>query len=616
VAKQPIIIDGKEDSGTWQSIIDRWVRESIFERDRVANAILGLSTSLASSSSNQGVAGMQAIVRRAHLFYTCRHWEIPNNNLPIKDQDHFVYPWFFGVLQQILGMVSPQNIRIGVQPLGTDTDQFAAYANTILEEECEELKFEQLCARLVERVKLLGTQAVYFGYDAYKGPLNVKRYAEFCDPMAFFWEPRARSFDDSKYIVYKRQVPIDYVYRHYNLDPDQIKIEPRDLEQLYTSDMPIYDLSTRGSSTNRCVETICYLRDSTLKTTTLREIIPTLPEDQQQEVMQTATDTQLDAPIPVEMYPNGRVIALVNDNLIDDRPNPFHHKKWPFLIMNNYEIPGMLWGLPEWIPDGDMQLIINEAVSGQVRSARQGFKKLAIEEGNVINPKALKNNDPRQVIKLNAGSIAKGWHEVIDMGGDNGRYEQSALTAINIGDRVSGVNDTTRGIPNSDVTSGVQAQIYTSNANSRNAPFMQNFEQFVTDSGYLMLWNAAQFRNPQDILYITSNLKFKGQQFSMDNFDINVKFKTRMLVKSGMPTDRQSRMKLFTELMPAIQQAMLVGPEFARAIVDGYDIPELTEAFDASMERMQQQAQEQQQLAAQAQGQLQPPNGQPMQPGA
>lgn len=309
----------------------------------------------------------------------------------------------------------------------------------------------------------------------------------------------------------------------------------------------------------------------------------------------------------VARYPHGRTIICINDNIVWDGQNPYEHKKCPFVKLNNHSLPGYFWAMPEWYVLGDIPQVVNEGVSSLQRNMRKSVIKTAFYEDAIEGDIEDITNDPSRFIRLKSGAQNGKIYETIPIGGFNPQNIQSVDMAMNIGEKVSGVTDASRGVSNPEVTSGKQQQILSEKALNRRAIFAGQFESFLTQCAERMLVNAVQFRNPQDVVEITTNVT-EVQQVSIDKFPRDVEFKCKMVAASSLPSDRQERLKILDQMADkVIAYYNTVGYEATKVYVDATDTPEIEEFLEAIHSRAQQmQMQQPMQIDPAQLGQPQP----------
>jgi len=567
--------------------IKAWETRSRSARDELVNGIFGDRLSQSKKS------GMQGIVYNAMCSYLPRGWELP----PFKrssyglDENRLFYPWFFGNIQQIIPIASPAGIKIRALPLSVEKKRLAAAANAILDEECEYLNFDLHNQSLVTGAKMFGSQIGYYDCRMDRGPMQIQRLAELCDPLSVLWEPEATSIEDSSYIIYKRWSSIESVRRMYAPDFD---VKPEDIGADFSTQVM---LSNRADSTSefRCVETIVFLRDP-------EEIEQTVPVEQNADfslVDDKGEEYQNDDGTPITVsiaesrademrllkYPYGRIIVLVNDRVVSDSPNEKRHHKCPFIKLDNYPIPFSFWGLPEYMAEGDMPHVINECVSALAKSARNSFKKLAVDTEKMKTKKDEIENDPDMMVEVEPNCIGK-WAETIDIGGLGPQYPALLQSTMILSDKATGVTDPLRGNDTASVTSGKQQEILTRNATLRISPFIERLTSYLRQAGEIILSNAVDYRSPDEVFEIASNAG-EPSVISLADFPRDEQFKIKIVPQSGLPTDRQERLRDLLDFVPKILQVSALSPEFADSIVKLTDIPELEQAWQEAKAGMQ-----------------------------
>jgi hypothetical protein len=577
--------------------IRRWETEALVARNTLVDKLYG-----GRFTGEKGTfTGMKGIVLHALYHYVSRGWELPpfSYTAVTQDIDHLSYPWFFGNIQHILPIAAPSEIRLKALPLRGDKKKFASQANSVLEEESEYLKLDQHNQALVLGTKFFGSQIAFYGHRETRGPLNIERIAETCDPLSILWEPGATSIRDAKYIIWKRPVLIDDARRAYNIEGE---IRPEDISSDFSTNVLVCGAPERGSDL-RCVETLVFIRDSEKTFETIEETVMVPYEvdlgdgeasylDEQPPVVELPEVKK--TRVETYKYPYGRIVVLVNNKIVYDQPNPYDHHLCPFTKLDNYSFPGIFWGLAEWFVQGDMPHIVNEGFSGMVKSMRRSFPKLFVRpeaiEGDVDDI----TNDPDDIGKLTDQARGDDWFKKIDLTSTSAsQHAMALLQTINVSDKVTGVTDPLRGQGNPEVTSGKQQQLLTEQAASVQHPFVKKLERHYAGegaaAGVMILRNAVQFRPPEDIVEITSNIGLPAQPFALADFPRDVEFRIKIAPFTGLPTDRKERLAMLLDIIPQVLQVYQASPELANAVVSLSDIPELEEAWVAATQKLEAQ---------------------------
>ena len=486
---------------------------------------------------------MRGLVIQAHRNYTPRGWELPpyskDSSELTQDIVHLSFPWFFGNTQQVMPVAAPSDLRIHATPLSGDKQLFAAYANAILEEESQYLKFDRHLKYLVLGKKLFGSQIAYYGVRDIRGQLDIQRVAEVCDPLSVLVDPNATCLEDAKYIIYKRWSRIEELETMYKPD---FTIEAEQMTSDYSSTVLLAN-SSIAKSGDRAIETIVFVRDSAkvMETIAYEEEAPHVLVDeagtpipnplngQPQIVMRNAMNERQ---VQRFKYPFGRLIVLVNNKIVDDVAlhEKYIHKRCPFVKIDNFIFPHTFWSMPDWYVAGDMAHVINESMSAIVKGARLGFSRMAIDQtaldGMTINEI---ENDPDVIIKIKADRIGK-WHELVHLGNVSPDYINALLNAVNLSGKITGITDPLRGEANGEVRSGVQQQLLLQSAVKRINPEVKDLELYCEEAGHLVLYNAVQFRPPTDIFTLATNVtpQISEREFSIQDFPMNVEFKIKI----------------------------------------------------------------------------------------
>lgn len=97
-------------------------------------------------------------------------------------------------------------------------------------------------------------------------------------------------------------------------------------------------------------------------------------------------------------YPGGRVVTLAGGMVLDDRPNPYKHRQYPFTPVFAYIAPGQFY------PIGDVQniwpLVIQRNRMNQLLfdgTVKAGGGKIYLGQGSGLEPKDITNN-PLEVV--------------------------------------------------------------------------------------------------------------------------------------------------------------------------------------------------------------------------
>jgi hypothetical protein len=291
-------------------------------------------------------------------------------------------------------------------------------------------------------------------------------------------------------------------------------------------------------------------------------------------------DVSVPVPVSVQKYPHGRLIVMVNDRIVKDEAYDEPHHDCPFVKLDNYSFPFYFWGLPEWLIQGDMPHVVNEAMSALIIGARTSFSKMVVDEDALKTKVADITNDPADPILLDSGRKPGTGIDVIKLGGLGPEYAMALRDTLTISDKITGVTDPLRGQVNSNVTSGVQQRELTQNATARQTPFVERLIKHLEKAGKIIFSNAVQYRQPDDMIEFMENSGQQTLSLRIADFPRDLEFKIKIIPQSALPTDRQERMKVLLDMIPKILAVYQQSPELADAIVTLTDIPEIEEAWE------------------------------------
>ncbi len=570
-------------------LIKSWETEAVAARDSQINTILG-------ERWQTKFRGMAGLVRAALLYYTPQNWDLPMNDGSIrgKTQDSIVYPYFFSNIQTTLPDILPKNLKLAAVPLRGDKKQLASMSTAILSEESETLKFPQFVRDYALDAKLHGSSIAYCGHSFRSGIISVDRTLEVCDPMSVLVDPLAKSLEDSAYIIWKRYRLISDIKSEYDItfEIEPLAIAPEFLSDCATGKQEL--LSTESAP--RCVETIVFLRDNSVS----KHVKKIEAEISLQNVETLEVEVKT---IPIDYvnpetgkrefeeeakFPNGRMIVMINDQIVFDDENPYAHKKIPFVKLDNHRIRGMFYAMPEWLAAGDIPMVINESASALQRDMRTAVNKTAIDPDLIEGEVDEISTDPAKLVIMKVGSSGKPPTHSFKLGGGTGEAAQNFARAVEAGQLITGVTDASRGMGDPNVTSGKQQQYLSEKSSRRNELFSSQLQESLEEVGYRMLLNAVQFRDENETLEIASNIS-DPQAFSIKDFPLDVEFHVKLIAGSGLPQDRQERLKVLNELMTRVGEIYVAwGEKAARIFASLTDIEEIDQFVDALAEREKQ----------------------------
>lgn len=109
-----------------------------------------------------------------------------------------------------------------------------------------------------------------------------------------------------------------------------------------------------------------------------------------------------------KMYPRGRLVIRSNKITLYDEPNPYYHRKRPFVLMGLHSVPWQQYALSVLKPWMDTNDQINQIMSGLLLNVKRALAPALMAPKSAIHPDALKAIDagkPNLKISFNSNAI-------------------------------------------------------------------------------------------------------------------------------------------------------------------------------------------------------------------
>ena len=75
-----------------------------------------------------------------------------------------------------------------------------------------------------------------------------------------------------------------------------------------------------------------------------------------------------------KLYPRGRLVIRSNKVTLYDEPNPYYHRKRPFVLMGLHSVPWQQYALSVVKPWMDTNDVMNQIMSGLLLAREEGFE--------------------------------------------------------------------------------------------------------------------------------------------------------------------------------------------------------------------------------------------------
>jgi hypothetical protein len=109
-----------------------------------------------------------------------------------------------------------------------------------------------------------------------------------------------------------------------------------------------------------------------------------------------------------KLYPRGRLIIRSNKVTLYDEPNPYYHRKKPFVLMGLHAVPWQQYAMSVIKPWMDTNDILNQLMAGLLLAAKRALNPALMAPKSAIHPDALKQIDagkPNLKISFNSNAI-------------------------------------------------------------------------------------------------------------------------------------------------------------------------------------------------------------------
>ena len=109
-----------------------------------------------------------------------------------------------------------------------------------------------------------------------------------------------------------------------------------------------------------------------------------------------------------KLYPRGRLVIRSNKVTLYDEPNPYFHRKKPFVLMGLHSVPWQQYALSVVKPWMDQNDILNQIMSGLLQATKRALSPALMAPKSAIHPDALKAIDagkPNLKISYNSNAV-------------------------------------------------------------------------------------------------------------------------------------------------------------------------------------------------------------------
>lgn len=409
----------------------------------------------------------------------------------------------FSALQSQVAMLTDSRPRVEFVPKDPSDMELASLLNEMFESDWESGNWLMTLTESIYDAKLYGNGFGHMGYDP-KADLGAGAIKyESADPFYCFPSPSAWDVNKrNKYFIYAEPVDIESLKQEHPdkarfIKPDLVDLvggSKTELEQIrFRSPVDARSMVEGGEGSD------AFMRDQALKITCY------LDSDEVSEEHKEETDPQTGAVSEVfeqrKKYPEGRRIVIAGGVLLEDGPNPFEDRKFPYAKLTNYILPREFWGISEIEPLESPQKIFNKLVSFALDVLTlMGNPIWVVDNDSGIDTDNLYNS-PGLVVEKNKGTEAKRVEGV--------QLQPYVLQLI---DRmqawfegISGRTDVTQGQNPSGVTAAAAISELQEAAQTRIRLQSRFLDAHLVDLGTLWQSRAFQFYTAGRVFRVTRN---------------------------------------------------------------------------------------------------------------
>jgi hypothetical protein len=452
---------------------------------------------------------------------------------------------------------------------------------------------------------IYGTGFSCMKYDPDKMAISYRSQ----DPFYAFPDPEAKDVNkDSEYFCYAEPMEISHIKRKWKKGR-YVKADLIDLMRGSKTDLGSIRFKSptdsrtiiEGSSSpeldaskNKALVITKYCKDDEF-------------EDETKEVTDPATGEPSIITESRLKYPNGKMIVVANEVLLQEGPNPYEHGEFPYQRWQNYVLPREFWGISEIENLEGPQKTFNKIISFVMDvMTLMGNPIWVVDNTADIDTDNLINR-PGAIVEKSAGSEVRREEgtglqpyvlQVID------RYKEWF-------DQIAGSNDITRGLNPSGVTAASAIADLQNAAQTRIRQKSRNLDVYLQQLGQQYVSLVFQFYTAPQVFRLTNKdgtekyFKFhvqpetqtayverfspEGQSLGMSEYQMRGKFDVSVSTGSSLPFSKAEKEQRLLNL-------------FDRAIIDQEEVLKSLDYpnYEAVLQRMEQKAQMQAQEQAQA----------------
>lgn len=392
---------------------------------------------------------------------------------------------------------------------------------------------------------------------------------EIVDPFDIYVDPDASCLDDAAYVIHRKTVPLETLKQNPNYkNTDQIKIDKK---------------TNAGGNTTFATD---WLDDET------RYKGNKPPEDNYKKLVEV-----------LEYWEQDRLVVIANQTVVlRDTPNPYSHKKLPFVDLDDYRDPHKFYGQSELSVIDPLQREINS-----IRNQRRDYDNLALNPVIRMVPGTLRNPNSAVMSPGNVWMVSDlasmDVFSLPQLQGSATQIEQQTIADIQ---RSVAIDEIGIGLlpENPQRRSATEVVSSQSNAGKRFAIKIALVEEAVKKIGQLVFALNQQFLNEERMIQVVGQ-RGATEWVQLTPEDIRGEYVIDIETGSMLPKDEIAQRKEAVELLqyitpiigPVIQSNPNVIMPVLKMVLDTFELPGKQEIYDELQQALGQAAQANEQAA-------------------
>lgn len=195
-----------------------------------------------------------------------------------------------------------------------------------------------------------------------------------------------------------------------------------------------------------------------------------------------------------KMYPRGRLIIRSNRVTLYDEPNPYFHRKKPFVLMGLHSVPWQTYAMNVIKPWMDTNDILNQIMSGLLQAVKKALNPALMAPKSAIHPDALKQiqtGRPDLKVSYNSNAMTPPvWQQPPNIGNYPIPIYQELKRSMR---RSSGIDAMDQALGKKQVPGGDTLETISMSKTTPIRFKAGNVENAVDDAGLLWTGTALQF---------------------------------------------------------------------------------------------------------------------------